>query len=255
MALPRPPPRYAGDEELAYARLRWRHTPGTPFRFDEAYRVAHLPLVAPEHAAAIHAAPGRHYRSGRYDEARYSLVVPIDAAALAASTTLQDVERDLARRSFAAKIAWALLPRRASKLHVTLAGNLEPAALARHADSVRRALAEPLPLRYRLGGPFCGEKNHGRIYFTAHPERVDGGDAFARLQASVGAATTGLYVLGYYNLLDELTPPEAAELGDFLERWRDASVAELEATSLVILAHHDDLALDSHAAARIPADP
>jgi hypothetical protein len=60
-----------------------------------------------------------------------------------------------------------------------------------------------------------------------------------------------LYVLGYYNLIDELTASEAAGLSAFLDRWGDATLAELELASLVILAHHDDLALDSHAALRI----
>jgi len=69
----------------------------------------------------------------------------------------------------------------------------------------------------------------------------------------VSAPRTGLYLLGYYNLRDELTPAEAAELQAFLDRWRVAELAELAATSLLILATHDDLALDSRVVARIDA--
>lgn len=242
---------YCTDEELDYARCRALIDPGQPFRFDDSYRVAHLPLVAPDHPAAIDERVQLDYRRGRYDKPRFSLVLPVPAAELQSSTSFQALERELRGCRFAAKIAWDLVERRSGKLHVTVAGGLPEAGLEASAAAVQRFCERRGPLRYRLGGPFCGTKNCGRIYFTTYPEQLEEGDSFALLQQVVNAPRTGLYLLGYYNLIDELTPLEAAQLHAFLERWRSAEVAELTASSLLILATHDDLALDSHVVARI----
>ena len=242
---------YCTDEKLEYARCRARIDPSQPFRFDDAYRVAHLPLVAPEHPAALDGLVQLDYRRGRYDKPRFSLVLPVDAAELQNSTSFRALERELRCCGFAAKIAWDLIDQRSEKLHVTLAGGLPEASIEACAAAVRSFLERTGPLRYRLGGPFCGTKNCGRIYFTTYPEQIEAGDSFALLQEVVSAPRTGLYLLGYYNLRDELTPAEAAELQAFLDRWRVAELAELAATSLLILATHDDLALDSRVVARI----
>jgi hypothetical protein len=249
------PPRYTTDAELAYARVRWWLTPGAPLRFDEAYRMAHLPLVAPDHPAAIHEPAGRPYRSGRCSEVRYSLVVPIEAAALVESAVFAAIERDVASQAFAHKIAWSLLPLRATKLHITLAGGLERTALAQHAEAARRVLREHGPLRYRLGGLFCGEKNHGRLYFAGYPERIGNADVFALVQDAVRGRRSALYLFGYYNLLDELDPTEAQALYELLERWREATTAELEAASLQLIATHDDLALEGHVIEHVSSEP
>jgi hypothetical protein len=242
---------YCTDEELAYGRYRACFEPNQPLRFDEAYRVAHLPLVAPEHPAAL--AHSLDYHGGRYAQPRFSLVLPVEAAELHGSTSFRALEAELRSRGFAAKIAWDIVDRRAEKLHVTLAGGLPEAELEGYARVLKSFLARHSPLRYRLGGPFCGSKNRGRIYFTTYPEQLEEGDAFALLQELVNAPRTGLYLLGYYNLRDELTPAEAAELQEFLDRWRSAELAEVTATSLLILATHDDLALDSRVVARLEA--
>jgi len=244
---------YCTDEELEYARCRARIEPDQPFRFDDFYRVAHLPLIAPERPAALEQLVQFDYRRGRYDIPRYSLVLPVDAGELQSSTSFRALEDELRTYGFAAKIAWDLVGQRTGKLHVTLAGGLPEAGIEACAADVRSFLERHGPLRYRLGGPFCGTKNRGRIYFTTYPEQIDGDDSFALLQEVVRVPRTGLYLLGYYNLRDELTPAEAAELQAFLDRWRVAELAELAATSLLILATHDDLALDSRVVARIDA--
>lgn len=148
---------------------RWRHEPGAPFAFDETYRVAQLPLVAPAHPRVLAAVPGQSYRSGRSEAPHHSL------------------------------------------------------------------------------------KNHGRIYFPAYPALVGADDAFALAQDAVGRPRTAFYALGYYNLRDELTPDEARDFAAFLDAWRDASVLEASADALVILATHDDLALEARAVWRAPA--
>ena len=58
-------------------------------------------------------------------------------------------------------------------------------------------------------------------------------------------------MIGYYNLTDELTGDESADLAAFLATWTDATLAELSAPSLTILATHDDLALESEVLANI----
>lgn len=235
---------YCAPQSLAYERSRWVFQQGVPLTFDETYRVAHLPLVAREHPAVIPAAK-LDYEWGRYDRARYSLIAPVDISALSAGLAFQSIERDIRSRSFAHKIAWDMVRRRASKLHVTVAGGLREADLEACASAVREALRGKPSLRYRLGGPFVGTKNTGRIYFTTYPEATTSGDVFAMLQDALGIARTGFYVLGYYNLLDELNVGETADLADFLATWREATVAESSTSSLCILATHDDLALDS----------
>ena len=44
---------FCSDEELDYGRSRFLFAPGKGFRLDEAYRLAHLPLVAPTHPDVI----------------------------------------------------------------------------------------------------------------------------------------------------------------------------------------------------------
>jgi hypothetical protein len=244
---------YCSDEELEYARWRARIEPNQPLRFDDFYRVAHLPLVAPEHPAVLAQLAHLDYRHGRCDKPRFSLVLPIDAGELQRSTSFRALECELRSRSFADKIAWDLIAQRTEKLHVTLAGGLPEAGVEACAAVVKSLLERRGPLRYRLGGPFCGTRNCGRIYFATYPEQVEGGDSFALLQDAVGAPRTGLYLLGYYNLRDELTAAEAAELRAFLDRWRTAELAELTSSSLLVIATYDDLALDSRIVARIDA--
>lgn len=242
-------PRYVDAAALGYERARWRPTPGAGLRFDEPYRLAQLPLVAPAHPQVIRSLPGRPYDMGRCAEARYSLVVPVDAVVLAASPAFTELERELRALPLASKVAWSMLPRRAAHLHITLAGGLERAALEQHSEAVRRVVAELSPLRYRLGEPFIGDRNHGRMYFAAYPEQRDD-DVFARVQDAVGARRSGLYLLGYYNLQEELDASEAGALYELLERWRGATIAELTVTELRVIETHDDLALSCKVVAR-----
>jgi hypothetical protein len=46
---------FCTDEELGYGRSRFLFAAGTGLRLDEAYRLAHLPLVAPTHPDVIRA--------------------------------------------------------------------------------------------------------------------------------------------------------------------------------------------------------
>jgi hypothetical protein len=244
---------YCAPESLAYAESAWPFESGAALTFDESYRLAHLPLVNPAHPRLIAAAPGLDYQMGRYERLRYSLIVPVDAAELEQGDTFQAMERDLRGRRFATKVAWSLARRRASKLHLTLAGGLREAALEGHAARLAELLAARAPLHYRLGGPFVSSKNRGRIYFPAYPQLSDHGNVFGLIQQALGAPLTRFYAVGHYNLSDELSAPEAADLQDFVARWGQRTLAELTVPALVLLATHDDLALDSRVVHRIEA--
>src|SRR5262249_4516898 len=126
-------------------------------------------------------------------------------------------------------------------------GGLALVDLQARAAALRVCLARGHRLRFRVGGPFSGVRNLGRLYFMCFPEEpcdTEGPDAFELLQDAAGVQRTPFYLLGYYNLLDELTPSEAADLNAFLERWWDVTIAELEVSRLLLIATHDDLALD-----------
>jgi hypothetical protein len=242
---------YRTDETLAYARQAYAFQPGERLTFDESYRLGHLPLVAKDHPAALHSVEHLDYHGGRYATPRHSLVAPVEAAELAASLPFQALERDLRGRSFGHRIEWGLAARRAPKLHVTIVGGLREAELKWAASVVADQIERSGPLRYRLGGPFVGQKNRGRIYFKAYPEQTQDGDVFARVQSCLQHPLTSLYLLGYYNLAAELGVDETSELAAFLETWGGQTMAELTAPHLALLATHDDLALDSRVVARL----
>src|SRR6185436_12343902 len=115
---------YCDEASLGYAAARRHFAPGEALRFDESYRLAHLPLVAPSHPAVLRSAAGTDYQDGRYASERYSLVVPVSFRDLAASARFQAVDAALRNSCFADRIAFDLCERRAAKLHVTLGSGL-----------------------------------------------------------------------------------------------------------------------------------
>jgi hypothetical protein len=241
---------YCDDAALGYAAARRRFAPGEALRFDESYRMAHLPLIAPAHPAVIRSAAD--YRDGRYETARYSLVVPVGFRDLAASPDFQAVDAALRNSSFARKIAFDLCERRAAKLHVTL-GGLARSELEPRAQAVARQLARRGAPRFKLRGPFLGSKNTGRSYFPAYPQDVGGDDAFGLIQDALGVARTRFYVLGYYNLVDELDPGETSALQHIVDAWSKAEILHVQSDDCVIQATNDDLVLSGRALVRIDA--
>ena len=157
------PPTIYCDEMLAYRSARRIFQPGEGTVFDDAYRLAHLPLVNPGHPAVIREVAGRDYRDGTYEKARYALVMPISAEALFRSDEARALELAMKSASFAPKIAWELCERRRSRLHATLAGGIQEADLNRAAMLVQDLLNQIGPLSVCLKGPFLGTRNSGRI--------------------------------------------------------------------------------------------
>lgn len=239
------------DDELGYERSRTRFTAGAGLALDEAYRLAHLPLVAPDHPGVIATREGTAYAMGRHPRA-FSLVLPIPWEALVRSAAYRDLERELRAAPFAPKIAWSLLERRREKLHATICGALAigepPTVDERH----RRELVALGPVHVELRGLFSGNVNVGRLYMRAYPERRDGVNVFRQIQRTFGRRETDLYVVGLYNLTDDLDPAEAAVLGRTIERWWDRPILRFAADRLWLLGAMDDLVLDSAVAETIP---
>lgn len=244
-------PRFLTDADLAYAAMRRRFQPGERLAFDPAYRLAHLPLVAPGHPAVIAEAPGKDYRRGRYAEPRHAVVLAIPDALLAASPAFLAIEAAMRAARFSGKLAWQILLARAGRLHATLAGGLDADAAEKAIATVAALLPRLGPLSFRLGGPMVGDRNHGRIYFPAYPREVDGDDPLARLQEALGRPRSRFYGVGYYNFLDELDVAETAELVTMLAGWEGLVVAEASLGHVEVIATNDDLVLSGRVIAAI----
>ncbi len=230
---------FSGDEDLGYLRSRTRFTVGEPLNLDAGYRLAHLPLVRPEHPLAIAEADGRPYRRGKHPTA-WSVVLPVDPRALERSVPIRRLEHELRESSFAAKIAWDLLPRRHDVLHATVCGGMAPAV----DESALRRLGEVGPIEIELRGLFSGDRNVGRLYLRVYPAHRPGPNQLQLAQQALGRPMTDLWLVGIYNLTDNLTPGEARELESILTAWWDVSLLRFEARSLWLLGARDDLVLD-----------
>ena len=241
---------YCDDEMMAYRSARKIFQPGESIVFDEAYRLAHLPLVNAGHPAVISEVDGRDYRNGIYEKTRYALVMPISADAFLESDEAQALERAMKSASFAPKIAWEMGERRRLRLHATLAGVPET-DLDRSVAAVQELLDQIGPISVCLKGPFQGTRNTGRIYFPVYPQKVRGEDPFALVQKSVGLSPTKLYLVGYYHMRNELDPLETSELAELLDQWRDRIVVRTTIPFLELYATNDDLALSARVHAKI----
>ncbi|WP_207480118.1 hypothetical protein [Arenibaculum pallidiluteum] len=240
-----------GDDELGYLRCRTPFAPGAGLVLDEAYRLAHLPLVAPGHPGVIATWPGRPYAMGRHPRS-YSLVLPVPGEALARSDAYCALEAELRAAPFASKIAWDILPRRLPVLHATLCGGLgaeEPPQLPPAALS---AIAGIGPIAVELRGIFSGDVNLGRLYLRAYPARRAGANPFRRIQALLGRRESDLHLVGVFNLTDDLDPAEAEALGALIARWWDRPLLRFEAEALWLLGAEDDLVLEGSVEAAIP---
>jgi hypothetical protein len=225
------------DDELGYVASRTRFAAGRGLPLDDSYRLAHLPLVAPDHPRLVARDESRGYDMGRHERVT-SLVVPVPAEALRASAAMQQLEAELRAAPFAPKIAWHILPRRQDRLHATLGRPrlVDPAA--------RTALAALGPVTAELRGLFSGNVNVGRLYLRAYPEKREELNVFHRIQDILGSRRTDLYVVGLYNLLDDLDPAEAASLAALIDRWWNRPLLRFSANALWLLGSTDDLVLD-----------
>jgi hypothetical protein len=64
------------------------------------------------------------------------------------------------------------------------------------------------------------------------------------VQRALGRPETDLWLVGIYNLVDNLTAGEARELKAILDEWWDVGLLRFTATHLWLLGARDDLVLD-----------
>ncbi|MGY2046772.1 hypothetical protein [Methylobacterium sp. JK268] len=252
MPQPAEPLALCTDDDLGYQRGRTRFLPGAGFAFDESYRLAHLPLVAPEHPLAIPARPGTFYDRGRHPTVT-SLVLPVPVEDLLASPAYRDLDAALRAAPFARKIAWMVAERRRPRLHATLCGGLAVGEAPFALDPAQRAaLAEIGPITVELRGLFSGNLNLGRLYLRAYPESRGGENVVRILQRRLGRKESDLYVVGLHNLIEELDPDEAAGLDALIAAWWERPILRFRADRLWLLRARDDLVLDGEIGAVVP---
>ncbi len=231
------------DDDLAYVRSKTNLTPGEGMLLDEGYRLAHLPLVAPDSPLVIPTRPGSHYDMGRHPRV-FSVVLPIAAEALESSAAYRELERDLVTSPLAHKIAWHVVGLRRERLHATLCGGLGIEVAPVLDRGLREALAAIGPFVVDVRGLFSGNINRGRLYVRIYPERRHGQNMLHAVQMTLGRPTKDLYVAGVWNLTDNLTAAEAGALSSLVERWWNRSIIRFEVNCLWLLGACDDLVLD-----------
>jgi hypothetical protein len=94
--------------------------------------------------------------------------------------------------------------------------------------------------------------NRGRLYLRAYPESRNGENVFRQIQRSLGGRETDLYVVGLYNMTDDLDAAEAAALASLIDRWWDRTILRFQADHLWLMGASDDLVLDSAVEETIP---
>src|SRR5918997_3282245 len=99
---------FCQDSELGYERSRTQFQSGEGLALDETYRLAHLPLVAPDHPRVIRAREGSSYVMGRHERV-FSLVLPISGDLLFGSPAYGELDAAMRASPFADKISWDLL--------------------------------------------------------------------------------------------------------------------------------------------------
>lgn len=242
---------FCTDDDLGYAAQRTRFLPGKAFHLDPQYRLAHLPLVAPFHRKVVASKPGTPYVMGRH-EAVTSIALPVPPALYNAPAFL-DLVDELHAAPFARKIAWDVVEARRFRLHVTLCGSLASGEPLRPPDAkTRAALGRLGKLPIELRGVFSGSLNHGRLYLKTYPERSGEDNALAAIQKRLKARVTDVYLVGLFNLVDDLDVAETAALAALIDRWWDTPILHFEADCLWLLSARDDLALDADIVETIP---
>jgi hypothetical protein len=241
---------FVPDAELDYDRFATRLLPGADLVMDEAYRRAHLPLVAPHNPKVIREDAERGYRMGRH-ETIWSLVIPVDWLALDASAAFRSMHREIETGPLRERIDWASFERRRDRLHATIASNMSRGAPPEISREWRMAFRSQPPFRVALCGVFSGNINLGRLYLKLYPEKRNGGNAIHALQLALGRPLTSLYVVGLYNLNDDLDAQQTAWLAAFIAQHQRQDWLEYKVSHVQVLGARDDLALDSELAEEI----
>ena len=234
---------FCADGDLRYESSRHRFVPGEGFALGADYRLAHLPLIDPTHPKIVVSVPGKDYALGRYATSRHALVAHVATSELLASPAFRELDAALRASALADKVAWETQDKRRDVLHATIAGPVDASTADAYLAAGNSWLRQKGDIAMRLGGPFVGNRNHGRIYLPVYPEKRDGTDMYADLQRAIGARESGFYAIGLWHLADDLDANEAAWLSVWLDRWGGETVATFAASRLGMLETTDDQAL------------
>jgi len=235
--------KYCDDNELAYEKYRTQFVNGQGRVFDDAYRLAHLPLVAPDHPRVIPTKPGSGYHRGLHDLI-YSIALPIKAEDLLASENFIKLQEEIKATSFAHKISWETFAQRKNKLHATVCGSISIGQMPHVDERTYNELRSIGSVGISIRGVFSGNINIGRLYLKLYPELRNGKNMCHEIQRIFGAPLTNLYVVGLWNFTEELDVDEAQALNSLLKLWWDIDLIQLRLESLWLLKSRDDLVLD-----------
>ena len=103
-----------------------------------------------------------------------------------------------------------------------------------------------------LRGLFSGNVNRGRLYLPVYPEKRAGRNALQEVQAAFGRTPGDLWLVGLYNLTDDLDAAETAALAEIVARWWSKSLLRLTVSELQVMGASDDLVLDAHVETVLP---
>ena len=116
----------------------------------------------------------------------------------------------------------------------------------------REALRQIEPFTVELRGLFSGNVNRGRLYLPVYPEKRAGRNILQAVQAAFGRAPGDLWLIGLYNLTDDLDATETAALAEIVARWWNRPLLGLTVSELQVMGASDDLVLDAHVEAVLP---
>ncbi len=242
---------YCDDNKLAYKLHQTDFLDGQRLTFDAAYRLAHLPLVAPDHPLVIPSKPGSNYHRGVHD-LRYSIAIPVPADKLLLSESFIEFYDELKTMKFANKISWETFAQRKDKLHATICGTISSEQEPFIHQCVFDKLRSIGPIAISIRGVFSGNINIGRLYLKVYPELRDGRNMCHEIQTIFGETSTELYLVGLLNFVEELDVSETKALQELLGRWRNREFIQLSLENLWLLKSKDDLVLDGSVAKDIP---
>ncbi|MEH6476822.1 MAG: hypothetical protein V7727_14115 [Sneathiella sp.] len=236
-------PHFVQDDQLAYERYRTEFFDNQGLSFDTAYRLAHLPLVAPDHPLVIKSDPNKGYDMGLHNLV-YSVAMPLPEDKIFSSSIFQEFIKEISNTKLASKISWPSFEQRKNKLHATICSFLSTDEAPVIAQEVFEKVAQTEGFSVQVRGLFSGNLNVGRLYLRMYPEMRRGINVCHQIQKAFDKKPTDLYVVGILNLIDELDADEATTLSALIERWWDRQFVQIDLKELWMVKTRDDLVLD-----------
>jgi len=243
--------KFCDDNQLSYKECQTEFVDGQGLVFDDAYRLAHLPLVAPDHPLVISSKPGSSYKRGVH-ELIYSIAIPIVADELLSSAAFKKLCNEIALSKFSHKLSWDIFNRRKSKLHATVCSAVSTGSAPDLDERMCEELRAIGPISVCIRGLFSGNINVGRLYLKVYPELRDGTNVCHQIQNIFQSPITDLYVVGLFNFAEELNLEETQELREILEFWKNVDFLVSRIENLWLLKSRDDLVLNGSVEKLIP---